>query len=72
MYSFDRAGLIRDITGVLADAGANVMDLKSHTDRKSLQVIMDISIEISDLPTLTTAIAKIEQIPSVVSVRRRA
>ncbi|HEY5641757.1 MAG TPA: bifunctional (p)ppGpp synthetase/guanosine-3',5'-bis(diphosphate) 3'-pyrophosphohydrolase [Woeseiaceae bacterium] len=72
VYSFDRAGLIRDITGVLADAGANVMDLKSHTDRKSLQVIMDISIEISDLPTLTTAIAKIEQIPSVVSVRRRA
>jgi len=72
VHAFDRAGLIRDITAVLADAGGNVMDLKSHTDRKSMQVIMELGIEISDLPTLQTAITKIEQLPNVVSVRRRA
>lgn len=72
LHAFDRSGLIRDITSVLADDHANVIDLKSHTDKKSMQVVMDISIEISDLPTLSTAITRLEQIPNVVSVRRKS
>ena len=71
LHAFDRSGLIRDITSVLADDHANVIDLKSHTDKKSMQVVMDISIEISDLPTLSTAITRLEQISNVVSVRRK-
>lgn len=71
LHAFDRSGLIRDITSVLADDHANVTNLKSHADRKSMQVIMEISIEISDLPTLSTAITRLEQLPNVVSVRRR-
>ena len=71
LHAFDRSGLIRDITSVLADDHANVTDLKSHADRKSMQVIMEISIEISDLPTLSTAITRLEQLRNVVSVRRR-
>jgi GTP pyrophosphokinase len=72
VHAFDRSGLIRDITVVLADNDANVMDLKSHTDKESLQVIMELSIEVADLPTLSTIIIKLEQIPNVVSVRRKA
>jgi GTP pyrophosphokinase len=72
LHAFDRSGLIRDITSVLADDHANVIDLKSHTDKKSMQVVMDISIEISDLPTLSTAITRLEQISNVVSVRRKS
>ncbi|MGI9249106.1 MAG: bifunctional (p)ppGpp synthetase/guanosine-3',5'-bis(diphosphate) 3'-pyrophosphohydrolase [Woeseiaceae bacterium] len=72
LHAFDRSGLIRDITSVLADDNANVIDLKSHTDKKSMQVVMEISIEISDLPTLSTAITRLEQLPNVVSVRRKA
>lgn len=72
LHAFDRSGLIRDITALLADDDANVVDMKSHTDRKSMQVVMDISIEIKDLPTLSTAITKLEQLPNVVSVRRKA
>ena len=72
LHAFDRSGLIRDITSVLADEDANVLDLKSHTDKESMQVIMDLSLEIKDLPTLSTAITKLEQLPNVVSVRRKA
>ena len=72
VHAFDRSGLIRDITAVLADDKANVTELKSHTDRKSMQVVMDISIEIRDLPTLSAAITRLEQLPNVVSVRRKA
>jgi GTP pyrophosphokinase len=70
--AFDRTGLIRDISTVLADEAASVIDLSSHTDRRSMQTIMDITIEIRDLPTLSTAIARLEQLPNVISVKRRA
>ena len=72
LHAFDRGGLIRDITSVLADENANVTDLKSHTDKESMQVIMVLSLEIRDLPTLSTAITRLEQLPNVVSVRRKA
>ena len=72
LHAYDRSGLIRDITSVLADEDANVIDLKSHTDKESMQVVMGISIEIRDLPTLSTVISKLEQLPNVVSVRRKS
>ncbi len=71
VHAFDRAGLIRDISTVLADAHANVVDLSSHTDRGSMQTVMQISLEIADLPSLSAAIARLEQLPNVTSVRRQ-
>jgi GTP pyrophosphokinase len=72
LHAFDRSGLIRDITGVLADEGANVLNLNTHADKATLQVVMSLSLEIRDLPTLSTAITRLEQLPNVVSVRRKA
>ena len=71
LRAHDRNGLIRDISTVLADEGASVTDLSSHTDRKTMQTVMNISVEIRDLPTLSTAISRLEQVPNVVSVRRK-
>ncbi len=68
--AFDRQGLIRDISTVLADEDANVTNLTSRTDRKSMQTIMQISLEIADLPTLATAMNRLEQIPNVETVSR--
>ena len=72
LLAFDRVGLIRDITAVLADDDANIMDLQSHTNKESLEVVTDISIEVKDLPTRSAIIAKLEQRPNVVSVIRKA
>jgi len=72
LRAHDRTGLIRDISTVLADEGASVTDMSSHTDKKSMQTIMNISIEIQDLPTLSTAISRLEQLANVVSVKRKA
>lgn len=69
--AFDRTGLIRDISTVLADENAGITGLSSRTDRTTMQTIMDISIEIRDLPTLSMAISRLEQLSNVVSVRRR-
>jgi GTP pyrophosphokinase len=71
LRAYDRSGLIRDISTVLADEGANVTDLKSKTDRKTLETVMEISVEIRDLPTLSTTIARLEQLPNVITVHRR-
>jgi len=70
LRALDRSGLLRDVSAVLADEKANVTDMTTHTDRKTLQTVMDISIDIRDLPTLSTAISRLEQIPNVISVRR--
>ncbi len=72
LRAMDRSGLIRDISSVLADEDANVTGMTTHTDKKTMQTVMDISVDIRDLPTLSTAISRLEQIPNVVSVRRRA
>ncbi len=72
LHAFDRSGLIRDITSVIADEDANVLDLKSHADTESMQVIMELSLEIKDLPALSTTITRLEQLSNVVSVRRKA
>jgi (p)ppGpp synthase/HD superfamily hydrolase len=37
-----------------------------------MQTVMDISIEIRDLPTLSTAITRLEQLSNVVSAKRKA
>ena len=72
LRAYDRSGLIRDISTVLADEGANVIHLSSHTDKKSMETAMDISVEIQDLPTLSTVITRLEQLTNVISVRRKA
>jgi len=72
LRAHDRTGLLRDISTVLADEKASVMDLSSHTDKKSMQTIMDIKVEIKDLPTLSTAITRLEQLPNVIAVKRKA
>jgi GTP pyrophosphokinase len=64
--------LLRDISTVLADEKASVVNLSSRTDKKSMQTVMDIKIEIKDLPTLSTAITRLEQLPNVIAVKRNA
>ena len=72
LRAYDRAGLIRDISTVVADASANIVDLTSHTDKRSMQAEIRLSLEIRDLPTLGAVMSRLEQLPNVVSVRRRA
>ena len=72
LRAYDRSGLIRDISTILADEAANVTDLSSKTDKQTLETVMEISVEIRDLPTLSTTIVRLEQLPNVISVQRRS
>jgi len=71
LHAYDRNGLLRDITLVLSDEAANIIDLQSHTDKGTHESFIQLSIEIGDLPTLSTTITRLEQLPNVISVRRK-
>jgi len=70
--AFDRQGLVRDITAVLADDGVSVDGMMTNTDKKSMQAMIDLNLSVPGLATLSRVISRLEQLPNVVSVRRKA
>lgn len=71
LYAYDRQGLLRDISSVLADEKISVLAMQTKSDKKRMQAIMELSIEVPDLPALSRIISRLEQVPNVTSVRRR-
>ena len=70
IHAFDRQGLLRDISTVLADEKVSVDGVQTSTHRKSMQAEMRLNVSVPGLPTLSRAIARLEQLPNVTSVRR--
>ena len=67
--AFDRAGLLHDISGVVAENGvsmsaANVVTSKYHT------ALINATLEISSADQLTRILAKIDRVPNVIEARR--
>ena len=71
LYAYDRQGLLRDISSVLADEKISVLAMQTKSDKKRMQAIMELSIEVPDLPALSRIISRLEQVANVTSVRRR-
>ncbi len=69
--AFDRHGLVRDITAVLADDGVSVDGMRTDTDKKSMQAMIDLRLSVPGLATLSRVISRLEQLPNVLSVRRK-
>lgn len=70
VYAFDRHGLLRDISTVLADEKIGVDGVNTETDRQSMQAEMRLSVTVPGLEALSRAMQKLEQIPNVTAVRR--
>jgi GTP pyrophosphokinase len=68
--AYDRAGLLRDITGLLANEKVNVHGVSTHHDRQQVAHLR-FTLEIPDLDTLSRVLALLDQVPNVVAVRRR-
>jgi len=71
LYAYDRQGLLRDISSVLADEKISLLALQTKSDKKTMQTIMELSIEVPGLPALSRIISRLEQVANVSSVRRR-
>lgn len=70
--AWDRTGLLRDITGVLANEHVNVTGVQTRSDKQDGTASMQLTVEVGSLDALGRLLAKIEQQPNVIEVRRSA
>jgi GTP pyrophosphokinase len=69
--AFDRRGLVRDVSAAVADEKISIRGMTTTTDARDHLARMQIAIDITGLPQLSRVLARIAQLPNVVSARRR-
>ncbi|MEX2125154.1 MAG: bifunctional (p)ppGpp synthetase/guanosine-3',5'-bis(diphosphate) 3'-pyrophosphohydrolase [Woeseia sp.] len=72
LHAYDRQGLLRDVSSVLADEKINVDSIHTRTDQQRMQAQMELRIFVPGLAALSSVIGKLEQLPNVTSVRRKS
>jgi GTP pyrophosphokinase len=72
IVAYERTGLLRDITALLANEKINVIEVNTLTDKDRHMAHLRLTLEIPDLDTLSRVLALIDRVPNVVEVRRRA
>jgi len=71
IQAFDRRGLVRDVSAALADEKISIQGMNTVTDKRDNVARMQIGISITGLPQLSKVLARIAQLPNIVSARRR-
>lgn len=69
--AYDRSGLLHDITGVFLKRGTNVIAMSSLSDKTRNRVIVAMTMEVISLNELLQTLEKIEQVPNIISARRK-
>jgi len=69
--AFDRKGLLKDVSTVFADEKINVLELSTRTEPKDHSVHMEVLVEVASLEKMSKLLAKLDQLPNVLSVRRK-
>ena len=72
IHAFDRKGLLRDVSSVFADEKINVLDINTRTESSDLSVVMEVGVEVQSLEVMSKLLAKLDQLPNVLSVRRKS
>ncbi|MDT8429455.1 MAG: bifunctional (p)ppGpp synthetase/guanosine-3',5'-bis(diphosphate) 3'-pyrophosphohydrolase [Pseudomonadales bacterium] len=68
--AWDRAGLLRDITTVLADEKIEVMRVNTHSDRSHATAEMRLHVEVESFPLLLKVLDRINRLNNVIEARR--
>jgi GTP pyrophosphokinase len=71
IHAFDRRGLVRDVSAALADDKISIQGMTTVTDKRDNIARMRIGISITGLPQLSKVLARIAQLPNVISARRK-
>jgi GTP pyrophosphokinase len=69
--AFDRPGLLRDITSVVANEHINMSTVSVATKKKEHKANVFATLDIEDIDQLSRILAKIEQLPNIIEVQRR-
>ncbi|MYJ78957.1 MAG: (p)ppGpp synthetase, partial [Caldilineaceae bacterium SB0670_bin_27] len=68
--AYDRAGLLRDVTGLVADEKINMRSAEAVTGMKNNMALINATLELSNISQLTRIMTRIERLPNVLEVRR--
>jgi GTP pyrophosphokinase len=71
VLAFDRRGLVRDVSGVLADARLSIERMRTATNAADRTADMTISVRVHDLGELEGVLARIAGLATVIRVQRR-
>jgi GTP pyrophosphokinase len=66
--AFDRDGLMRDVSTLIADEGVNIPRVKVETNRNL--AIFDLVVEVRDIIQLSRLLDRLENLPNVMEARR--
>ncbi len=66
--AYDRDGLMRDVSTLIADEGINMPKVKVETHRNV--AVFDLVLEIRDIPQLSRILDRLENLPNVMEARR--
>ena len=69
--AYDRSGLLRDVTALLANEKANVMALQTNINKQENMTTITLTIEVDGLNSLSRILARMGQIPNVLEARRQ-
>ena len=68
--AYDRPGLLRDITALLANEKINVLAVQTRSDKSSSTANMQLTVEVKGIEWLGRLLAKINRLPNVINVNR--
>ncbi|PLW68020.1 GTP diphosphokinase [Pseudohalioglobus lutimaris] len=68
--AYDRHGLLRDITGLFANAHINVLSISTQTNKKSHTATMRLRVEVPNLASLSKLLERMNRLNNVISAVR--
>ena len=69
--AYDRSGLLRDVTTILANEKVNVLSVQTRTSKEDHIASMVLSVEVVSLQQLSTVLAKVDNLPNVIEAIRK-
>jgi GTP pyrophosphokinase len=70
--AYDRRGLVRDISGVLADEHISIEAMNTLTNPADNIATMDVTVKVHGLDELSRLLARFSTLPNVIRARRNA
>ncbi len=70
IQAYDRRGLLRDITTLLANAKVDVVAVKTQSDKAENTATMRLTVDIASLEALGMLLAKMNRLPNVLGANR--
>jgi GTP pyrophosphokinase len=71
IHAFDRKGLARDVSGVLADEHINIAAMNMTTNPAENTAQVDLTVTVHGLDELSRLLSRFSSLPNVISARRR-